>query len=103
MEEQHEGKKPLWLVKSHHVRTCVCDRTTGASKMVQVKISEQGGVVSEHWYLQKCERFSDGMASSLQRAFAGTSATYLIPSSVCSEPLVSGSSPPQCRCICTAA
>jgi len=31
--------------------TCVCDRTMGESKMVQVTLSEQGGVVSEPWYL----------------------------------------------------
>lgn len=51
VEGQHEGKKLLWPVKSHHVRTCVCDRTMGESKMVQVTLSEQGGVVSEPWYL----------------------------------------------------
>jgi len=31
--------------------TCVCDRTTGEWKMVQITLSEQGGVVSEPWYL----------------------------------------------------
>lgn len=31
--------------------TCACDRMIGESKTVQVTLSEQGGVVSEPWYL----------------------------------------------------
>lgn len=31
--------------------TCVCDRTIGEWKMVQITLSKQGGVVSEPWYL----------------------------------------------------
>lgn len=31
--------------------TCACDRMMGESKTVQVTLSEQGGVVSEPWYL----------------------------------------------------